>query len=104
VKYCIIRKVPFKTPGMKPRIVWANVLCEREGLALVLVPQMDISQSHSIFIASENVAERYFESVTPHYFSLESEDLTEAGNKLRILGKTFESGDFFRHFRPDDFL
>ena len=35
MKYCIIRRGAYKLPGT-PRIVWASVLCEREGLALVL--------------------------------------------------------------------
>lgn len=103
MKYCIIRRVPFKWPGNKSRIVWANIICEHAGLALVLVPQIDTSRPHSLFIAQEHVTERVFEAVTPHCFSLESEDLTEAGNKLRMLGKSFEHADFLRHFSSDEF-
>lgn len=103
MKYCIIRKVPFKMPGFKSRIVWAHVIAECEGLALVLVPQPEISQPHSIFIAEENLAERVFESVGPHRFDLETQDVKAAGDKLRMLGKSFSDADFLRLFRPDEF-
>jgi len=103
VKFCVIRKVPFKLPGNKPRIVWGNVVCESGGLALVLVPKMNSHGSHTIFIAQENLTERLFEAVTPHCFSLESGDLTDAGNKLKMLGKSLEHDDFIRHFSTDDF-
>jgi hypothetical protein len=103
VKYCIIRRVPFKWPGHKSRIVWAHVLAEYEGLALVLVPQPATSRPHSIFIATENIAERVFEAVTPHRFDLETQDMKQAGDALRMLGKSFSDEEFLRLFRPDDF-
>lgn len=53
--------------------------------------------SHTLFIAHENTAERIFEAVTPHRFSLESEGVEQAGEKLRMLGKSFYEADF--HFR-----
>jgi hypothetical protein len=106
VKYCVIQKVAFKTPDRKSRIVWADVIAESEGLALVLVPKSDRDGSHTIFIAQENVAERCFEAVTPYRFNLESEAVKEAGEKLRMLGKSFYEADFhfrFRRERDDDF-
>jgi hypothetical protein len=103
MKYCIIRRVPFKLPGHKSRIVWAHVLAENEGLALVLVPQPETSRPHSIFIAEENVAMRLFVSVSPHCFNLETIDVQQAGDKLRMLGKSFSDAEFLRLFRPDDF-
>lgn len=103
MKYCIIRKVPFRTPSPKSRIVWGNVLCECYGICLVLVPKLDSHGSHKLFIATENVAERHFEPVTPHYFLLESEDLILVGDKLRMLGKSFEHDDFIRHFSSGEF-
>jgi hypothetical protein len=103
MKYCIIRRVPFKTPGKQSRIVWANVLCEHEGLALILVPQTDTNQLHSIYIATENFAEHVFEAVVPHHFDLGTDDLKEAGNKLWIMGESLSAADLNRRFRPDDF-
>lgn len=104
MKYCFIRRVPFKTPGKKPRIVWANVLAESEGLALVLVPKPDTCQPHSIFIAEENLVERVFESVGTFRFDLESTDIKDAGDRLRILGKNFLDEEHRRRFRRrDDF-
>lgn len=102
MKYCIIRRVPFKTPGKQSRIVWANVLCEHEGLALVLVPQIDTNQPHSIFIATENFAERVFEAVVPHHFDLGTNELKEAGNKLWVMGESLSDAELNRRFRSDD--
>jgi hypothetical protein len=45
VKYCIIRKVLFKWPGKKSRIVWSHVLCEHEGLTVAAKPQPDAADS-----------------------------------------------------------
>jgi hypothetical protein len=84
--------------------VWANIICEYAGLALVLVPQIDTSRPHSIFIAQENCAEHLFEAVVPYRFDLETDDVVAAGDKLRMLGKSFEKDDFIRNFRIDDFL
>ena len=106
MKYTIIRKVPFKIPGSKNRILYANVVVESQGLALVIVPKPDTKQSHSLFIATENVEDHVFEAVTAHQFNLESEDVEGAGDKLRLLGKQFtddDKMDYFRRSRRDDF-
>ena len=106
MKYCVIQKVPFKTPDRKPRIVWAEVIAVSEGLALVLVPKSDRNGAHTIFIAQENSAERCFEAVTPYRFNLESEAVKEAGEKLRMLGKTFHEADYrfrFERHGHDEF-
>lgn len=106
MKYCVIQKVAFKTPDPKPRIVWADVIAESEGLALVLVPKPDRNGSHTMFIAQENAAERCFEAVTPYRFNLESGAVKEAGEKLRMLGKTFHEADCrfrFERLGHDDF-
>jgi hypothetical protein len=94
VKYCIIRRVPFKWPAKKSRIVWAHVLAEYEGLALVLVPKTDTTSPHSIFIAQEDITERIFEPISPHRFDLETAGVAEAGDKLRMLGKAFMAQEF----------
>lgn len=102
----IIRRVPFKTPGKKSRIVWANVLAESQGLALVIVPKMGTDQPHSIFFATENFAERVFETVSDLRFDLETMDVMEAADKLKMLGKTFFHEDFLseiRRNRRDDY-
>ena len=99
MKYTIIRKVPFKTPGKKPRLLWANVVAESQGLVLVIVPKPDTNQSHSLFIASENTEGHVFEAVTEHQFNLESADVQSAGDKLRLLGKQFIDDDMMNHFR-----
>ena len=102
MKYAIIRKVPFKVPGKKPQIRWAHVLVESEGLALVLVPKAETTQPHSIFIAQENVAMRFFVAVGAFRFDLETEHLMETGDKLRMLAKSLMHAEFLRKRRPDD--
>ena len=104
MKYCIIRRVPFKLPGHKSRIVWGHILCEVEGLALVLVPKPETDQPHSIFIAAENIADHVFESVGPYRFNLETDDLREVGEKFRMLGKSFWLKEFEAKLNLDDFL
>ncbi len=86
-KYCVIRKVPFKMPGPKSRVVWAHVLCEREGLALLLVPKLAREQAHMLFVATENVAEHMFEPVDQHGFQLEEEDVERVGLNLWVWVK-----------------
>ena len=103
MKYCIIRRVPFRRPGKKSRVVWAHILAESEGLALVLVPKPEIARPHSILIAEENTVDHVFQPVGPNRFDLETEDLNEAGDKLRILGKSFSNAEILRRLRFDDF-
>ncbi len=102
MKYCIIRRVAYKFPGTS-RILWANILCEREGLALLLVPKSTDHGSHSLVLARENVSDRLFESEGGNMFDLETNDMGEVGKKLRILAKEFSFSEFTRHlFDSDD--
>ena len=104
MKYCIIRRVPFKTPGPKSRIVWGHVLAEGEGLVLLLIPKPHMDQPHSVFIAQENLTERIFEAVSPYRLDLATEDLRGAGDRLRMLGQSFMEEEWVRnHFPPDEF-
>ena len=106
MKHTLIRKVAFKMPGSKNRILWANVIAESQGLALLIVPKPDTNQSHSLFIATENFADHVFEAVTEHQFYLESADVQSAGDRLRLLGKQFSHEDmmnYIRRERRDDY-
>jgi hypothetical protein len=102
VKFCIIRRVPFKWPCEKSHIVWGELICSRNGVSLILVPKLNRNGPHSIFIAQENVSDHVFEAMTPIRFDLESDDLTECGAKLKMLGKSFERDEFERNFRFND--
>ena len=106
MKYTIIRKVPFKMPGSKSRILWANVLAENQGLVLVIVPKPDKKQPHSIFFSTENITDHVFEAVGEHRFDIETMDVMEAADKLRMLGKSFFNDEFMYQIRrdfPDEF-
>jgi hypothetical protein len=98
---CILRKVPYRLPGTS-RLVWAVILAEREGLSLLFVQRPDDKRSHTIAIATENVAERVFEDVNASRFHLEQDDLVEVGNKLRALGEGFSAEEFNRFFKSED--
>jgi hypothetical protein len=103
LKYCIIRRVAYRLPKTT-RIVWANVLCERQGLALLHVPKPDHQWSHCIVLASEIVSERgvYEDGGGPIRFEVEADDMIEVGNKLRILGKSFSNSELRRLFGRED--
>ena len=107
MKYCFIRKVPVRTPGKKPRIMWGQVLAEHQGVVLVVVPKPDADQPHKIFFASENVTERLFEPVSDFEFHVSTEEFISAADRLRVLGKQFDYTDFcldmrLRKRRDDD--
>lgn len=100
MKCCIIRQVACRLPGTS-RIVWANLLCEREGLALLHVPQLDREGPHSLVVAQEN-AERLFEVVGPHTFDIDTRDMHEVGAKLRALARRTWEMEMRRALEADD--
>lgn len=100
MKYCIIRQVAYRLPGTT-RIVWANVLCEREGLTLLHVPQFNNQDSHSLVVAQEN-AERLFEAVGTHTFGFGTRDMNEIGAKLRALARRVWEMEMKRAFEEAD--
>jgi|ERR1051326_1119104 hypothetical protein len=93
MKYALVQKVAFRLTGT-PRIVWAYVLADREGLSLLLVPKPDSNHSHSIVIAAENLSDRVFEPVKTSQIQIETGDMEEIGKKLRVIGKSFWEADF----------
>lgn len=99
---CFVRKVPYKIAGKKPRLVWAMILAEREGLSLLFVQKPDDKRSHMLTIAAENVKERVFEDVNASKFNLEHDDLAGIGNKLQALGQKLTEDEFLNFFRPDE--
>ena len=102
MEICILRKVPYRIPSTK-RIVWAVILCEREGLSLLFVRKPDDNRSHMLAVATENVAERVFENVpNASQFHLEQDDLARLGSKLHAIGESFSDDEFGRFFLPDD--
>ena len=100
---CVIRKVPYRLPGTT-RLVWGLILAEREGLSLLFVQTPDDKRSHSIVIATENVAERVFESVNVSSFPLEQEDLVGIGCKLNALGERLVEDKLEEFFRSEGLL
>jgi hypothetical protein len=95
---CIIRKVPVKVGN---RIVWGLVLCEREGVALMVVQRMGKNESHSLVVGSES-ANGIFESVSVNRFPLEHGDLAELGRKLHTIGDELDEDAFYRFLKLSD--
>ena len=56
----VVIEFGYRIPGTSC-LVWAVILCEREGLSLLFVQRPDHNQSHSLIIATENVEHRFFE-------------------------------------------
>jgi hypothetical protein len=96
----IVRKVPFKLASN--RFVWGIVLAEREGLSLLFIRKPNENQSHALVLAQENPAEGVFEDVQASRFPLESEDITDIGNKLNALGNGLRKNTLEKFFESDD--
>lgn len=100
MKPCIVRRVAYRLPGT-PKVIWANVLCEREGLALLMVPRPDARQLHFIVIGQQNT-ERIYEHVPSIGFEFESEDMMHIANKLKMLAKEYCRKEWESLFEPED--
>lgn len=105
MKSCIIvRKVPFRLSRSKNRVVWAMVLSEREGLALLYVPTPDDQRSHMLVIATENVQERIFEDVGANHFEIDCHDLAGVGMRILTLAESLSEAELKRFFERDEDL
>ena len=101
MKYCIIRKVPYRIPGKKSRIVWANVIAENNELALLLVPKTHVEGSHSIALAQQTSLEGVFESVSPSTFEVGTSEVRNLGQTLKLLGSQLIRDEMVRAFEKE---
>jgi len=103
MKAYLFQKVPFKCPGKKRRLIWAAVISQRQGLALLYFRKPDENYNDTLLVAVENPQERCFEQANSFLFPLESaNDLADIGGKLQALGDS-ESDDMLRElFKPED--
>jgi hypothetical protein len=97
----VMRTVPFRTTG-KGRIVWGIVLSQREGLTLLFVERPDNRRSHTIVIATEDVATGVFHETKASRFPLEPADLPAVGSRLMALGENLSEPSFRTLFQFDD--
>ena len=102
-RFCVIRQVAFRPSGT-PRVIWAKVLSERAGVALLFVPKPDDNHLHSIVLATQNVSERLYEPMGPHRFDIHTGDAMDIGNKLRLLGKSCWAEELAKLLLEDDGL
>lgn len=100
MKPCIIRRVPYLLRGTS-RILWAIVLCETEGLALLWVQTPDNVIPSTLVIATEHVAEKVFVDVNVNTFAFPKELLADVGGKMKALGQMFIEQNFKNFFRPE---
>ena len=101
MKYCIIRKVPYRIPGKKSRIVWANVIAENSELVLLLVPKTHVEGSHSIALAQQNGLEGVFEAISPSTFEIGTVEVRNIGQTLKLLGSKLISDEILRSFEKE---
>ena len=101
--YCIVRKVPYRLPGTK-RLMWSIILAQREGLSLLFVKSPDAKGSHTLAVATENVAERgVFENVNAGQFPISSADLAAVTRNFSALNEHLGAEDFHdAFFRPEE--
>jgi hypothetical protein len=97
----VMRSVPYRLPG-KGRIVWAIVLGQREGLTLLFVERPDNSRSHTIVIATEDVATGVFYDTRASRFPMEPADLPAIGSRLMALSENLSEREFRTLFELDD--
>lgn len=100
MKACIIRRAPYLLRGTS-RIVWAIILCETEGLALLWVQSPDNVMPSILAVATEHVTDKVFVDVNVNTFAFPKELLMEVGGKMKALGQMFIEADFKDFFRPD---
>lgn len=101
MKSVVLRKVAYRLPG-KSRPVWAFVLAQAQGLALLFVQKPDDNYSHALTIASENPGAGVFEDVGANRFPVETQDLDEIGGRLEALGDGLTKVDFRKLFKVDE--
>lgn len=94
---CIIRKVPFRNGK---RIVWGLVLCEREGVALLVLQRPDNTKTHSLVVGTEGT-NGIFEPAEVTRFPLMHGDLESLGGKFASIGDTWDEDAFFRFLKAD---
>ena len=99
-KYYVIRKVAYRIPGTD-RIVWANVLSQNNGVALLLIPKSQTDGAHSMVFAEENAMERIFESGGSPILELGFTEIKNVGDCLKALGSNLMSEDLIRAFERD---
>jgi hypothetical protein len=101
MKSVVLRKVPYRMAG-KSRLLWAFVLAQSQGLALLFVQKPDDNYSHALAIACENSGAGVFEDVDGNRFPVETEDLDDIGGRLEALGDGLTKVDFRKLFKVDE--
>lgn len=86
MKICLVRKVPYRVPGTN-RLIFALVLKESEGLALLFCRATTEDEPNTLVIAAENVGERVFEPVNPNQFPIEDSDLIPMANVFAAVAE-----------------
>jgi hypothetical protein len=76
------------------RLVWAAVLSESQGLALLFVRKPDEKWNHEIVLATENVKDRCFELANVSRFPVEPEDLQQIAHGLAAMGEGIADDEF----------
>lgn len=103
MKPLIIRKAPYRLPGTT-RLVWAAVISESQGLALLFVRKPDQKWDHEIVLATENIKERCFEVANTSRFPVEPGDLHDIAQGLAAFAEGTADDEMEQFFRSEGLL
>lgn len=102
MRMCLVKKVPFRTG--RNRLVYALVLKESEGLALLFCKAMTENEPNSLVIATENVQERVFEPANTCEFPIEDSDLIPVSDVFAALARGLADARLRDLFSSEDIL
>jgi hypothetical protein len=93
--------VPYRLRGTN-RLVYALVLKESQGLALLFCRALTQEDANTLVIAAENVEDRVFESVNASQFPIEDNDLFPLANVLAGVAEGIGDAKLQGLLNPED--
>jgi len=100
MKMCLVRKVPFRRG--RNRLVYALVLKETQGLALLFCRAMTEDEPNTLEIAAENVEQRVFEAANTCQFPVEDTDLIPISNVFCAVAESIGDARLRDLFSSED--
>ncbi|HNQ88448.1 MAG TPA: hypothetical protein PKM73_07540 [Verrucomicrobiota bacterium] len=103
MKICLVRKVPYRVPGTN-RLIFALVLKESEGLALLFCRATREDEANTLVIATENVQDRVFEPASTCQFPIEDSDLIPMANVYAAVAEGIQDARLRDLLSSEDIL
>jgi hypothetical protein len=80
-----MKTVKYRLPNKPKKTVDAFILCATGEAHLLFVPSFDGDRQDSIIIAHDDDLDGVFEDMDANWFNVESKDMADIGNNLRML-------------------